>query len=167
MAKYILGITNIKCGTPEADGKISQNLKDMGAPITESVTFEDEEGEVVKHFKEGERYPFLTLYSAAGTTFKFAVEMTNENLKYWLGGEVVDGQWRSPRGDYHKVQSLELLTEFGLPVRIPKATCYGVRKFGQKSTDLSKIEVTAIVELLADASEAPMVIGTKEIEQQP
>ncbi|MCD7914049.1 MAG: hypothetical protein LUG96_01490 [Tannerellaceae bacterium] len=161
MTKYILEVTNIRCGHPTSDGSMSTTLQDMGAPITESVTFEDEEGELVKHFKEGERCPFLTLYSAAGTTLKFAIEMTNENLTYWLGGEVIEGQWHSQRGNFQQVQSMELMTEFSLPVQIPKATCYGVRKFGQKSTYLSTIEVTAVVELPGNPAVAPMIIGEK------
>ena len=70
MANYILGVKTVKYGTPTADGGMATQLDKQVAPYKESVTFEDEEGEVVKHFSEGARYPFLTIYSAAGTTFK-------------------------------------------------------------------------------------------------
>ena len=72
MANYILGVKTVKYGTPAADGGMATLLDKQVAPYKESVTFEDEEGEVVKHFSEGARYPFLTIYSEAGTTFKFS-----------------------------------------------------------------------------------------------
>ena len=137
-------------------------LNKQVAPYKESVTFEDEEGEVVKHFSEGARYPFLTIYSAAGTTFKFSVPMDNDSLKEWMGGEIVSGQWQAPRGNFQATKSLELMTEFDIPISIPKATCYGVRRFGQKTTDISLIEISAIVELPEKAGLSPMTIGVAE-----
>lgn len=163
MAKYILGVKLVKHGTPAADGGMSSALDKQLLPYKESVTFEDEEGEVVKHYLQGARYPFLTIYSAAGTTFKFSVPMDNENLKEWMGGEIVKEQWRAPRGNYQTTRSLELMTEFDVPITIPAATCYGVRKFASKTTDISLIEINAIVELPAKADEPPMTIGVSEV----
>lgn len=162
MAKYILGVKLIKHGTPEADGGMSKTMTRQLQPYKESVTLEDEEGEVVKHYLQGARYPFLTIYNAAGTTFKFGVVMDNESLKEWMGGEVVKGRWQAPRGNFQVTKSLELMTEFDIPIGIPKATCYGIRKFASKTTDISQIEVTAIVELPEKAGEAPMTIGEEE-----
>lgn len=162
MAKYILGTKLIKHGAPAADGGMSTTLDKQLLPYKDSVTFEDEEGEVVKHFLQGARYPFLTIYSAAGTVLKFGVPMDNENLKEWMGGEIVKGQWQAPRGNYQTTRSLELMTEFDIPITIPAVTCYGVRKFAAKTTDISLIEITAIVELPSKAGEAPMTIGVEE-----
>jgi hypothetical protein len=162
MANYILGVKTVKYGTPTVDGGMATLLNKQVAPYKESVTFEDEEGEVVKHFSEGARYPFLTIYSAAGTTFKFSVPMDNDSLKEWMGGEIVNGQWQAPRGNFQAAKSLELMTEFDIPVSIPKATCYGVRRFGQKTTDISLIEISAIVELPEKADLSPMTIGVVE-----
>lgn len=162
MAKYILGTKLIKHGAPAADGGMSESLTKQLLPYKDSVTFEDEEGEVVKHFLQGARYPFLTIYSAAGTSLKFGVPMDNENLKEWMGGEIVKGQWQAPRGNYQTTRSLELMTEFDIPIKIPAATCYGVRKFAAKTTDISLIEITAIVELPSKADVAPMTIGVEE-----
>lgn len=162
MATYILGVKLVKHGAPAADGGMSTTLDKQLLPYKESVTFEDEEGEVVKHYLQGARYPFLTIYSAAGTTFKFSVPMDNENLKEWMGGEIVKGQWQAPRGNFQVVRSLELMTEFDVPIRIPAATCYGVRKFASKTTDISLIEINAIVELPAKADVAPMMIGVED-----
>lgn len=162
MAKYILGIKLVKHGAPAADGGMSTTLDKQLAPYQESVTMEDEEGEVVKHFLQGARYPFLTIYNAAGTTLKFSVPMDTKNLKEWMGGEIVKGQWEAPRGNYQTTRSLELMTEFDVPVIIPKATCYGRRKFGSKTTDVSLIEITAVVELPEKADVAPMIIGIEE-----
>ncbi|MDB9167724.1 hypothetical protein [Parabacteroides distasonis] len=162
MANYILGVKTVKYGTPAADGGMATLLDKQVAPYKESVTFEDEEGEVVKHFSEGARYPFLTIYSAAGTTFKFSVPMDNDSLKEWMGGEIVKGQWQAPRGNFQATKSLELMTEFDIPISIPKATCYGVRRFGQKTTDISLIEISAIVELPEKADLSPMTIGIIE-----
>ena len=145
-----------------ADGGMATQLDKQVAPYKESVTFEDEEGEVVKHFSEGARYPFLTIYSAAGTTFKFSVPMDNDSLKEWMGGEIVNGQWQAPRGNFQATKSLELMTEFDIPISIPKATCYGVRRFGQKTTDISLIEISAIVELPEKADLSPMTIGVTD-----
>ena len=163
MAKYILGVKLVKHGEPAADGGMSDALAKQVLPYKESIEFQDEDGEVVKHFLQGARYPFLTIYSAAGTTFKFAVPMDNENLKEWMGGEIVSGQWKAPRGNYQTTRSLELMTEFDIPIQIPAATCYGVRKFASKTTDISLIEISAIIELPAKADEAPMTIGVKEV----
>ena len=162
MANYILGVKTVKYGTPAADGGMATLLDKQVAPYKESVTFEDEEGEVVKHFFEGARYPFLTVYSAAGTTFKFSVPMDNDSLKEWMGGEIVNGQWQAPRGNFQATKSLELMTEFDIPISIPKATCYGVRRFGQKTTDISLIEISAIVELPEKTDLSPMTIGVEE-----
>ena len=162
MANYILGVKTVKYGTPAADGGMATLLDKQVAPYKESVTFEDEEGEVVKHFSEGARYPFLTIYSAAGTTFKFSVPMDNDSLKEWMGGEIVKGQWQAPRGNFQAAKSLELMTEFDIPISIPKATCYGVRRFGQKTTDISLIEISAIVELPEKTDLSPMTIGVEE-----
>ena len=162
MANYILGVKTVKYGTPAADGGMATLLDKQVAPYKESVTFEDEEGEVVKHFFEGARYPFLTVYSAAGTTFKFSIPMDNDSLKEWMGGEIVKGQWQAPRGNFQATKSLELMTEFDIPISIPKATCYGVRRFGQKTTDISLIEISAIVELPEKADLSPMTIGIIE-----
>lgn len=162
MAKFILGAKLVKHGTPTADGGMATTLDKQLQPYQETVTFEDEEGEVVKHYLQGSRYPFLTIYNAAGTTLKFSVPMDNDNLKEWMGGEIVSGQWKAPRGNYQTTRSLLLNTEFDIPIRIPKATCYGVRKFGTKATDMSLIEITAIVELPDKADEAPMLIGEVE-----
>ena len=162
MANYILGVKTVKYGTPAADGGMATLLDKQVAPYKESVTFEDEEGEVVKHFSEGARYPFLTIYSAAGTTFKFSVPMDNDSLKEWMGGEIVKGQWQAPRGNFQATKSLELMTEFDIPISIPKATCYGVRRFGQKTTDISLIEISAIVELPEKADLSPMTIGVTD-----
>jgi len=162
MANYILGVKTVKYGTPAADGGMATLLDKQVAPYKESVTFEDEEGEVVKHFFEGARYPFLTVYSAAGTTFKFSVPMDNDSLKEWMGGEIVKGQWQAPRGNFQATKSLELMTEFDIPISIPKATCYGVRRFGQKTTDISLIEISAIVELPEKTDLSPMTIGVEE-----
>ena len=162
MANYILGVKTVKYGTPAADGGMATLLDKQVAPYKESVTFEDEEGEVVKHFFEGARYPFLTVYSAAGTTFKFSVPMDNDSLKEWMGGEIVKGQWQAPRGNFQAAKSLELMTEFDIPISIPKATCYGVRRFGQKTTDISLIEISAIVELPEKTDLSPMTIGVEE-----
>ena len=162
MANYILGVKTVKYGTPTADSGMATQLNKQVAPYKESVTFEDEEGEVVKHFSEGARYPFLTIYSAAGTTFKFSVPMDNDSLKEWMGGEIVSGQWQAPRGNFQATKSLELMTEFDIPISIPKATCYGVRRFGQKTTDISLIEISAIVELPEKADLSPMTIGVVE-----
>ena len=162
MANYILGVKTVKYGTPTADGGMATQLDKQVAPYKESVSFEDEEGEVVKHFSEGARYPFLTIYSAAGTTFKFSVPMDNDSLKEWMGGEIVNGQWQAPRGNFQAAKSLELMTEFDIPISIPKATCYGVRRFGQKTTDISLIEISAIVELPEKAGLSPMTIGVAE-----
>ncbi|MDB9197140.1 hypothetical protein PN623_22975, partial [Parabacteroides distasonis] len=106
--------------------------------------------------------PFLTIYSAAGTTFKFSVPMDNDSLKEWMGGEIVNGQWQAPRGNFQATKSLELMTEFDIPISIPKATCYGVRRFGQKTTDISLIEISAIVELPEKADLSPMTIGVTD-----
>ena len=163
MANYILGVKTVKYGTPAADGGMATLLDKQVAPYKESVTFEDEEGEVVKHFSEGARYPFLTVYSAAGTTFKFSVPMDNDSLKEWMGGEIVKGQWQAPRGNFQATKSLELMTEFDIPISIPKATCYGVRRFGQKTTDISLIEISAIVELPEKTDLSPMTIGATEV----
>ena len=162
MANYILGVKTVKYGTPTVDGGMATQLDKQVAPYKESVSFEDEEGEVVKHFSEGARYPFLTIYSAAGTTFKFSVPMDNDSLKEWMGGEIVNGQWQAPRGNFQAAKSLELMTEFDIPISIPKATCYGVRRFGQKTTDISLIEISAIVELPEKADLSPMAIGLVE-----
>ncbi|OUP20449.1 hypothetical protein B5F32_05855 [Parabacteroides distasonis] len=162
MANYILGVKTVKYGTPTVDGGMATLLNKQVAPYKESVTFEDEEGEVVKHFSEGARYPFLTIYSAAGTTFKFSVPMDNDSLKEWMGGEIVNGQWQAPRSNFQATKSLELMTEFDIPISIPKATCYGVRRFGQKTTDISLIEISAIVELPEKADLSPMTIGVVE-----
>ena len=108
MANYILGVKTVKYGTPTTDGGMATQLDKQVAPYKESVSFEDEEGEVVKHFSEGARYPFLTIYSAAGTTFKFSVPMDNDSLKEWMGGEIVNGQWQAPRGNFQATKSLEL-----------------------------------------------------------
>ena len=54
------------------------------------------------------------------------------------------------------------MTEFGIPDSIPKAPCYGVRRFGQKTTDISLIEISAIVELPEKADLSPMTIGVVE-----
>ena len=162
MANYILGVKTVKYGTPAADGGMATLLDKQVAPYKESVTFEDEEGEVVKHFFEGARYPFLTVYSAAGTTFKFSIPMDNDSLKEWMGGEIVKGQWQAPRGNFQATKSLELMTEFDIPISIPKATCYGVRRFGQKTTDISLIEISAIVELPEKTDLSPMTIGVEE-----
>nr|DAT52408.1 MAG TPA: hypothetical protein [Caudoviricetes sp.] len=162
MANYILGVKTVKYGTPTVDGGMATLLNKQVAPYKESVTFEDEEGEVVKHFSEGARYPFLTIYSAAGTTFKFSVPMDNDSLKEWMGGEIVSRQWQAPRGNFQATKSLELMTEFDIPISIPKATCYGVRRFGQKTTDISLIEISAIVELPEKAGLSPMTIGVAE-----
>ena len=162
MANYILGVKTVKYGTPTVDGGMATLLNKQVAPYKESVTFEDEEGEVVKHFSEGARYPFLTIYSAAGTTFKFSVPMDNDSLKEWMGDEIVNGQWQAPRGNFQATKSLELMTEFDIPISIPKATCYGVRRFGQKTTDISLIEISAIVELPEKAGLSPMTIGVAE-----
>lgn len=162
MSKYILGAKLVKHGTPAADGGMSTTLDKQFKPYRESVTMEDEEGELVKHYLQGERYPFLTIYNAAGTTFKFSVVMDNENLKEWMGGEIVKGQWKAPRGNYQTTRSLEIMTEFDVPIIIPKATCYGVRKFGSKTTDVSLIEINAVVELPEKADTAPMTIGVEE-----
>lgn len=159
MAKYILGVKLVKHGAPAADGGMSEALDKQLLPYKESIEFQDEDGEVVKHFLQGARYPFLTIYSAAGTTFKFSVPMDNENLKEWLGGEIVNGQYQAPRGNYQTTRSLELMTEFDVPIRIPAATCYGIRKFANKTTDISLIEINAIVELPVKANEPPMTIG--------
>lgn len=166
MAKYILGVKLIKHGTPEADGGMSKTMTRQLQPYKESVTLEDEEGEVVKHYLQGARYPFLTIYSAAGTTFKFSVPMDNDNLREWMGGEIVAGQWKAPRGNYQVIRSLELMTEFDIPIMIPAATCYGIRKFASKTADMSLIEINAIVELPAKADEAPMTIGVKSQAQE-
>ena len=88
--------------------------------------------------------------------------MDNDSLKEWMGGEIVNGQWQAPRGNFQAAKSLELMTEFGIPVSIPKATCYGVRRFGQKTTDISLIEISAIVELPEKADLSPMTIGVVE-----
>ena len=162
MANYILGVKTVKYGTPAVDGGMATLLDKQVAPYKESVTFEDEEGEVVKHFFEGARYPFLTVYSAAGTTFKFSIPMDNDSLKEWMGGEIVKGQWQAPRGNFQATKSLELMTEFDIPISIPKATCYGVRRFGQKTTDISLIEISAIVELPEKADLSPMTIGVTD-----
>ncbi|MDB9158967.1 hypothetical protein [Parabacteroides distasonis] len=162
MANYILGVKTVKYGTPAVDGGMATLLDKQVAPYKESVTFEDEEGEVVKHFFEGARYPFLTVYSAAGTTFKFSIPMDNDSLKEWMGGEIVKGQWQAPRGNFQATKSLELMTEFDIPISIPKATCYGVRRFGQKTTDISLIEISAIVELPEKTDLSPMTIGVEE-----
>lgn len=162
MATYILGVKVVKHASPAADGGMAATLSKQLQPYKESVTFEDEEGEVVKHFLQGARYPFLTVYNAAGTNFKFSVPMDNESLKEWMGGEIVNGQWKAPRGSFQSTRSLELMTEFDVPIQIPAATCYGVRKFGSKTTDISLIEINAVVELPAKADEAPMTIGVKE-----
>lgn len=158
-AKYILGIKLVKHGAPAADGGMSTTLDKQLLPYKESVTMEDEEGEVVKHFLQGARYPFLTIYNAAGTVLKFSVPMDTENLKEWMGGEIVKGQWQAPRGNYQTTRSLELMTEFDVPIIVPKATCYGVCKYGSKTTDVSLIEISAIVELPEKADVAPMTVG--------
>lgn len=162
--KYILGVKQVKYGAPGADGGMSTALDKQLQPYKESVEFQDEEGEVVKHFLQGARYPFLTIYNAAGTTFKFSVPMDNDNLKEWMGGEIVKGQYQAPRGNYQVTRSLELVTEFDIPIRIPAATCYGIRKFAGKTTDISLVEINAIVELPAKAGESPMIIGVEEAE---
>ena len=145
MANYILGVKTVKYGTPTVDGGMATLLDNQVAPYKEPVTFENEEGEVVKHFSEGARYP-----------------LDNDSLKEWMGGEIVNGQWQAPRGNFQAAKSLELMTEFGIPVSIPKATCYGVRRFGQKTTDISLIEISAIVELPEKADLSPMTIGVVE-----
>lgn len=162
MAKYILGVKLVKHGEEPADGGYPKAFDKQLQPYKDSVTFDDADGEVVKHFLQGSRYPFLTLYEAAGTDFVFSVPMDNENLKLWMGGEIVDGQWQAPRGNYQVTQALELITEFGIPIVIPRATCYGVRRFGKKTTDVSLIEITAVIELPTKADVAPMTIGEKE-----
>lgn len=161
MAKYILGVVNVKYADPAVDGGIASAFTKSVKPYNESVDFNDEEGELVKHFLQGDQYPFLTVYSAAGTTFKFSVPMTNENLVEWMGGEIVTGQYKAPRATVSTIKSLLLETEFEVPISIAAATCYGVRKFAKKKTDVSLIEITAVIELPSKEDEPPMTIGTK------
>lgn len=162
--KYILGVKLVKHGAEPADGGYPQNFDKQLQPYKDSVTFEDADGEVVQHFYQGARYPFLTIYAAAGTNLKFSVPMDNDNLKLWMGGEIVDGQWQAPRGNYQVTQALELMTEFDIPIVIPRATCYGIRRFGAKTTDVSLIEVNVVIELPTKADTAPMTIGVKNSE---
>jgi hypothetical protein len=54
------------------------------------------------------------------------------------------------------------MTEFDVPVTIPRATCYGIRRFGKKTTDISLIEINVIVELPTKADTPPMTIGAEE-----
>lgn len=166
MAKYILGIKQVKHGAEPADGGYPTTFDKQLQPYKDSVTFEDADGEVVQHFYQGARYPFLTIYAAAGTNLKFSVPMDNDNLKLWMGGEIVNDQWKAPRGNYQVTQALELMTEFDIPIVIPRATCYGTRRFGAKTTDVSLIEVNVVIELPAKADTAPMTIGV-EIEPEP
>lgn len=162
MAKYILGVKQVKHGAVPQDGGYPTQFDKQLQPYQDSVTFDDADGEVVKHFLQGARYPFLTIYAAAGTDFVFSVPMDNVNLLEWMGGEIKNGQWHAPRGNFQTSRALELMTEFDIPVIIPRATCYGVRKFGKKTTDVSLIEITAVIELPEKADVAPMVIGELE-----
>jgi hypothetical protein len=161
MAKYILGIKRVKHGEVAADGGYPKTYDKQLQPYKDSVTFEDADGEVVQHFYQGARYPFLTIYAASGTELKFSVPMDNDNLVQWMGGSIEEGEWQAPRGNYQVSQALELMTEFDIPITIPRATCYGIRRFGSKTTDVSLIEIHAVIELPSMAEVSPMVIGVQ------
>lgn len=161
MAKYGVGLKDLKMGPQAADGGMGTNLVSVGKVYKETASIIDEDGTVTKHFAENDRYPFLTVYEAAGTTIKFTLtDVAPDKLKEFFGGEVESATkaWKSPMASFSCERSLSLETVMGLTVDVPNAFIYAKLNWNLAQKEIAKVEVTAEVQAPKVASEAPMII---------
>lgn len=161
--KYGVGLKSLKMGEQTAEGGMSTTLVAVGSVYKETASIIDEDGTVTKHFAEGARYPFLTVYEAAGTQIKFTlVNIEPTELKKFLGGEAAAASWKSPVTSFSAERSLSLETKFGITVEVPNAMVYAKLNWNLATKEIAKIEVTAEVQEPKVAGESPMDIKTAE-----
>lgn len=161
MAKYGVGLKDLKIGPQAANGGMSTSLVSVGKVYKETASIIDEDGTVTKHFAENDRYPFLTVYEASGTTIKFTLtDIAPEKLKEFFGGEVetATSAWKSPMASFSCERSLSLETVMGLTVDVPNAFLYAKLNWNLGQKEIAKVEVTAEVQAPKVANEAPMII---------
>lgn len=161
MAKYGIGLKDLKIGAQAANGGMGTSLVSVGKVYKETASIIDEDGTVTKHFAENDRYPFLTVYEAAGTTIKFTLtDIAPDKLKEFFGGEVEDAAkaWKSPMASFSCERSLSLETVMGLTVDVPNAFIYAKLNWNLGQKEIAKVEVTAEVQAPKVASESPMII---------
>jgi len=161
MAKYGVGLKDLKIGAQTEEGGMSTSLISVGKVYKETASIIDEDGTVTKHFAENDRYPFLTVYEAAGTTIKFTLtDIAPDKLKDFFGGEVESATkaWKSPMVSFSCERSLSLETVMGLTVDIPNAFIYAKLNWNLAQKEIAKVEITAEVQAPKVASESPMII---------
>lgn len=160
---YGVGCKNVKAGIIGVGGALSAALTDIGKLYKGTVSLNDEDGAVTKHFAEGQRYPFLNVMDAAGTMIKFAlVDISAAILAKWLGGIATAATWDGASDSFSVEQSITADTVFGTTIVIPRCFLYGKIVWNMNRTEIAKIEVSGEVmqpelALLAPLSFKPTV----------
>lgn len=156
---YGVGCKNIKAGNLAADGGISTTLTDIGKLYKQTVSLVEEDGVVTKHFAEGQRFPFLNVFDAAGVLLKFTlVDISAANLAKWLGGTVTTTTWDGASDSFSIEQSITSDTLFGVTIQIVRCFLYGKITWNMNRTEIAKIEVTGEVMQPDKANTAPLTI---------
>lgn len=155
--KYGIGCKDIKAGAVGSDGTMGTTLTSVGKLYKGTVSFIEEDGNVIKHTAENNRFPFLAVYEAGGLPLKFTlVDVSPENLQKWLGGTVATNTWSAPVESFSQELSVEIETLYGVKIQIPRCFLYGKITWNASRTEIAKIDVSGEVMLPEDAATPPI-----------
>lgn len=166
MPKYGVGLKDLKIGAQAANGGMSTTLTSVGKVYKETASIIDEDGAVTKHFAENDRYPFLVVYEAAGTTIKFTLtDLAPDKLKEFFGGEADAAlkSWSSPSTSFSCEKSVSLETTLGLTIEVPNAFIHAKLNWNLAGKEIAKLEVTAEVQAPKVSGEAPVTIKETKV----
>jgi hypothetical protein len=156
---YGVGCKNIKVGNLAADGGISTSLADIGKLYKQTVSLVEEDGQVTRHFAEGQRFPFLNVVDAAGVILKFTLtDISAAILAKWLGGTAATNTWTSATDSFSVEQSVTADTLFGVTIEVVRCFLYGKITWNMNRTEIAKIEVTGEIMQPDKTGSAPLTI---------
>lgn len=157
MSTYGVGCKAIKAGDIGAAGIMGTVLTDAGTPYKGTVQLIEEDGTVSKHYGEGKRFPFLTVYENGSSSVKFTLtDMTPATLAKWLGGAVNTTAWDSSKDHFSQELSLQIDTVYNMNIQIARCHLYGKITWNLTTSEIAKIEITGDVLEPEDADTPPI-----------
>ena len=154
---YGIGIKDIKAGPVGAGGIMGTVLTSIGKIYKDTVSLQEADGTITRHFSENSKQPFLAVFEADESPIKFTVvDVSATNLAKWLGGTAATSNWSSALESFSQELSVEIISLMGVTLQIARCFLYGKITWNMTRTEIAKIEITGEIMEPEDAGTPPV-----------
>lgn len=135
-----MGVKSIKFGDIPDDGTMSTMLVHLGDTYQDSCSFMEADPAITDVMVEESDFPKKQYGKKGAKTLVFdMVDLSNENVKAFKAGAIVNGTWGEPDTLVIMEKSCQIITPDNLILEIPRLLVYGVFKY-----DLAKSKVALL-----------------------